>query len=313
MIQFTKTSNGFLVAFSGNELFLDEGTISLPFNALSLTIDESNIATFRKSSNGDVFFSGLIKNIIFGETTATKQTISGLFSDICCLPPGGGSSDLENRVEALETTVGDSTSGLVKDVDDLDDSVSTISSSVSSLQTTVGNSTSGLVKDVDDLQTAVGDSNSGLVHDVSGLSTSVGSLETTVGDNNSGLVKAVNDLETTVGDSTAGLVHDVSTMSSSVSSLQTTVGDSNSGLVKDVNDLETTVGDNERVTSEALTSLRTIILDNEQTTSEALTELRRLIAGISDTVDGLNLRLTQAESEITTLDTVMSAAVNQLS
>ena len=83
-------------------------------------------------------------------------------------------SGLEDRVESLETTVGDSTSGLVKDVSDL--------------ETTVGDSTSGLVKDVSDLETTVGDSNSGLVKDVS-------DLKTTVGDSNSGLVKDVNDLK----------------------------------------------------------------------------------------------------------------------
>lgn len=166
MIQFTKTSNGFLVAFSGNELFLDEGTISLPFNSLSLTIDKSDIATFRKSKNGDVFFSGVISNIKFGDTTATKQNIAGLFSNTCC--DNGVDEELSQRVTALETTVGDSTSGLVKDVNDL--------------------------------ETTVGDSTAGLVHDVSTMSSSVSSLQTTVGDNNSGLVKDVNDLETTIID-----------------------------------------------------------------------------------------------------------------
>ena len=56
---------------------------------------------------------------------------------------GGGSGDIseiEAAVEALETTVGDSESGLVKDVADL--------------ETTVGDSESGLVKDVADLNDA---------------------------------------------------------------------------------------------------------------------------------------------------------------
>ena len=59
---------------------------------------------------------------------------------------GGGSaeiSELESAVQALETAVGDSDSGLVKDVSDL--------------QTTVGDSDSGLVKDVSDLETVVED------------------------------------------------------------------------------------------------------------------------------------------------------------
>ena len=68
---------------------------------------------------------------------------------------GGDVSALTARVEALETTVGDSDSGLVKDVD--------------ALETVVGDSDSGLVKDVDALETTVGDSEGGLVKDVTDL------------------------------------------------------------------------------------------------------------------------------------------------
>lgn len=251
MIEFTKTDKGFIAAFSDNELYLPNGTISLPSNALSLTIDKADIATFKKASNGDVLFSGLIENITFDGDSVTKQTIGAKFSDTCLSPIGGG-TDIEQRVEALEDTVGDSTSGLVKDVDDL--------------ETTVGNSSAGLV------------------HDVNGLNSAVADI---------------------------GL--DVEDVKEDVDVLQTTVGDSTSGLIKEVADLFTEVDENGRVTSEALTALRKIILDNERTTSEALTELRKMISDTNDVVDGIDDRLAQAEADITTLDTVMSAAVNQLS
>lgn len=54
---------------------------------------------------------------------------------------GGGTGELDERVTALETTVGDAEGGLVKDVDDL--------------ETAVGDAEGGLVKDVADLTTAV--------------------------------------------------------------------------------------------------------------------------------------------------------------
>lgn len=57
------------------------------------------------------------------------------------LATGGDAEELANRVGALETTVGDENSGLVKDVDDL--------------QTTVGDANSGLVKGVADNATAI--------------------------------------------------------------------------------------------------------------------------------------------------------------
>lgn len=52
-------------------------------------------------------------------------------------------STLENAIDTLETTVGGSTSGLVKDV--------------TTLKTTVGGADSGLVKGVSDITTAIGD------------------------------------------------------------------------------------------------------------------------------------------------------------
>ena len=54
---------------------------------------------------------------------------------------GAAIEALTTRVQTLETTVGDETSGLVKDVDDL--------------ETVVGDSTSGLVKNVTDIMSAI--------------------------------------------------------------------------------------------------------------------------------------------------------------
>ena len=99
-------------------------------------------------------------------------------------------------VSTLVSTVGDSSSGLVKDVDSLKTTVGDSSSGLvqqtANLETTVGNSSSGLVKDVNSLKTTVGSSSSGLVKDVN-------SLKTTVGSSSSGLVKKANDLETALG------------------------------------------------------------------------------------------------------------------
>ena len=73
------------------------------------------------------------------------------------LNSGGSSGDiseLEAAVEALETTVGDSESGLVADVDGLETLVDGLGNDVEALEATVGDAESGLVKDVADLQSA---------------------------------------------------------------------------------------------------------------------------------------------------------------
>ncbi|MBR4907424.1 MAG: hypothetical protein IKZ43_00165, partial [Acidaminococcaceae bacterium] len=75
-------------------------------------------------------------------------------------------------------------SGSIADAVTIGDSVTVTASEVVSAVNAVGSSSSGLIKDVSDLQTTVGDASSGLVKDVAGL-------QTTVGDANSGLVKDV--------------------------------------------------------------------------------------------------------------------------
>ena len=70
-----------------------------------------------------------------------------------------------------------------------------LSTAVKSLQTTVGNSDSGLVKDVNDLKTAVGGADSGLVKDVADLKTSVA-------DNTTNIAKNAGDIATNAGNIT---------------------------------------------------------------------------------------------------------------
>ena len=88
---------------------------------------------------------------------------------------------------------------------------------VTTLEGTVGDNSSGLVKDVADLQTTVGDNTAGLVKDVADNASDISALQTTVGDNTAGLVKDVADLQTTVGDASSGLVKDVADLQTAAS------------------------------------------------------------------------------------------------
>lgn len=101
-----------------------------------------------------------------------------------------------------------------------------VETTVNTIKDTLGTANGGIVKDVADLKTVVGDSESGLVHKVSGLesgatttASEIASLKSAVGDSNSGLVKSVADNAT------------------EIAGIKATVGDTNSGLVKKVADL----------------------------------------------------------------------------
>ena len=105
MVRFTSGKDSFTVAFEDNKLYLDYGTISLPVNSLSLVIDKSGIATFKRSSTNDVLFSGLIEECEFDGTTATKETIDELFAQTTCKPP----VDEDTVVSSIELEDGGAT------------------------------------------------------------------------------------------------------------------------------------------------------------------------------------------------------------
>ena len=67
---------------------------------------------------------------------------------------------------------------LFNKVKSLDAAVGTDTTDITALETTVGDADSGLVKDVNTLKTTVGDADSGLVKDVSDVKTAIGDEST---------------------------------------------------------------------------------------------------------------------------------------
>lgn len=100
MITITSAKDSFIVEFVNNDLYLDNGKMAIPMNALTLFIDESGIATFKRASNNDVLFSCLIVDgIVFDGVTATKDTIGTLFQNTCTAPMG---IDEESQVTGVQ-------------------------------------------------------------------------------------------------------------------------------------------------------------------------------------------------------------------
>ena len=107
-----------------------------------------------------------------------------------------------------------SASDVTKVVGGLKEIVDNQGTAITALQNTVGNASSGLVKNVNTLKTEVEAKTTGLLDRVKALENSTGSGENALG----GRVTA---LENTVGDSTKGLVKKVNDNSTAISSLQT--------------------------------------------------------------------------------------------
>lgn len=127
-------------------------------------------------------------------------------------------STWENPTIVLDFSDVASASDVTKVVGGLKEIVDNQGTAITALQNTVGNASSGLVKNVNTLKTEVEAKTTGLLDRVTALENSTGSGENALG----GRVTA---LENTVGDSTKGLVKKVNDNGTAISSLQTSKAD----------------------------------------------------------------------------------------
>ena len=59
MIKISKSGSAVLVEGLDNVFYPNNGQLTFPSNSLILTLDNSEMATFRSAANNDVMFSGL--------------------------------------------------------------------------------------------------------------------------------------------------------------------------------------------------------------------------------------------------------------
>lgn len=98
MINIQKTGNAIVVDFTDNDKYLNNGTIEVAPNELMVVIDESNMATFKKMSNGDTLFGQLIDQIKIQGEAVTKDNIIEKFGTIGFSINGGGGGGAVNSV-----------------------------------------------------------------------------------------------------------------------------------------------------------------------------------------------------------------------
>lgn len=104
MIKISKSGNSILVEGLDNVFYPDNGKLTFPSNSLILTIDESEMATFRSAANNDVMFSGLIENIIISGEAVTKGDIISKFGVVAYSSGGGGGT---GAVDSVNGQTGD--------------------------------------------------------------------------------------------------------------------------------------------------------------------------------------------------------------
>ena len=102
MISINKQGNAIVIEFTDNDKYLFNGKIEVAPNELIVVTDDSEMATFRKASNGDVLFSQLISDIQIAGSPVTKDTIIDQFATIGFISGGG-----EGAVSSVNGKTGD--------------------------------------------------------------------------------------------------------------------------------------------------------------------------------------------------------------
>jgi hypothetical protein len=103
-LSINSAKNGFTVEGSENNYYPYDGQLFFPFNSVIVVMDESDIITFRSTTNYDVLFSGKIGYIDIDDETVTKNNIISKFSDVANQESGGGGGgDLTNYYTKSET------------------------------------------------------------------------------------------------------------------------------------------------------------------------------------------------------------------
>lgn len=94
MINFTSNGNSVSIKFVNNPRYLNEGTIEVPLNSLSLEFDGSGLAIFKKAANGDVLFQ-----CFPSETNlATREAIETFYTSYMVGAAGGSGTGAVNSV-----------------------------------------------------------------------------------------------------------------------------------------------------------------------------------------------------------------------
>ena len=121
-IQLSKNGNAVKFDFDDNSHYLNDGTIEVPVNSLTLVTDESDMFTFKKAASDDIFISGL-----YSEIGMSKAELIAWYKDNMVGSTGGGGGVTSGEVQ---TMIDESVSGL-------SDDISTVSGATESLHSAV--------------------------------------------------------------------------------------------------------------------------------------------------------------------------------
>ena len=127
MILINKVNNAIQITFEGNDKYLHNGIMDVAVNDLILVVDESDLATFKRSSTGDVLFSQLIDNIQISGESVTKDNIIEKFATIGYGSTGGsGGVDADAVGEIVDQKIAEAKAEIDNQLGDIDEALDAI-------------------------------------------------------------------------------------------------------------------------------------------------------------------------------------------
>lgn len=126
MILINKVNNAIQITFEGNDKYLHNGIMNIAVNDLILVVDESDLATFKRSSTGDVLFSQLIDNIQIAGESVTKDDIIEKFATIGYGSVGGSGVDVDAVGEIVDQKIAEAKAEIDNQLGDIDEALDAI-------------------------------------------------------------------------------------------------------------------------------------------------------------------------------------------
>ena len=232
MIEINKQGNAIRIDFTDNDKYLFNGTMEVASNELMLVVDESDMITFKRTTNGDVLFSQAVDNIKIAGSAVTKDNVIEQFATIGYSQSGGGGGEagavtsVNGQTGEVVLTASSLNAYTKTQTDDLINGVRTIANDANSKADAV-------TSRVQDVETSLGNKQDTLV---SGVNIKTVNGQSIVGEGDV-VIEGTDSYTKTESDAKYATAESLNTLNGTVSELGTTVEATNAELAKTKTDV----------------------------------------------------------------------------
>ena len=232
MIEINKQGNAIRIDFTDNDKYLFNGTMEVASNELMLVVDESDMITFKRTTNGDVLFSQTVDNIKIAGSAVTKDNVIEQFAAIGYSQSGGGGGEtgavtsVNGQTGEVVLTASSLNAYTKTQTDDLVNGVRTIANDANSKADAV-------TSRVQDVETSLGNKQDTLV---SGVNIKTVNGQSIVGEGDV-VIEGTDSYTKTESDAKYATAESLNTLNGTVSELGTTVEATNTKLAKTQTDV----------------------------------------------------------------------------